>query len=326
MLTVYGTTLIPHSRHRQDSIKIFNIKRTRGNPGGALKWSDDYNRYFEGRLVAILPDNDGPGTKHAEQVANSLYLIATEIRIVELSGLPEKGDVSDWLEAGHQASELLECIDRAAKFKPDTINIIKSEWELPAPLGQFDLPVFPLEAFPTQLCVFCTFCEAVAESFQVPVDLPAMLVLSVGGASLAKQLVVHIRGDHWEPANLFTVVALPPANRKSGVFRAVAEPLVYFERQEVERLAPMIQQNRHERSILEESLKHARKHAATAKNEEDRKHHSAASGFALGRNQNIKDRLLQIRRMFFAFAFLFAASAFGEGGEKRTTAKNRKLI
>jgi hypothetical protein len=54
--------------------------------------------------------------------------------------------------------------------------------------------------------------------------------------------------------------------------------------------------------------------------------HSAASGFALGRNQNIKDRLLQIRRMFFAFAFLFAASAFGEGGEKRTTAKNRKLI
>src|SRR4030042_4438568 len=30
MLTVYGTPLIPHSRHRQDSIKIFNIKRTPG--------------------------------------------------------------------------------------------------------------------------------------------------------------------------------------------------------------------------------------------------------------------------------------------------------
>jgi hypothetical protein len=28
--------------------------------------------------------------------------------------------------------------------------------------------------------------------------------------------------------------------------------------------------------------------------------------------------------MFFAFAFLFTASAFGEGGEKRTTAKNKK--
>jgi len=51
---------------------------------------------------------------------------------------------------------------------------------------------------------------------------------------------------------------------------------------------------------------------------------SAASGFALGRNQKIEGRLLQIRRMFFASAFLFTASAFGEGGEKRTTAKNKK--
>jgi len=50
---------------------------------------------------------------------------------------------------------------------------------------------------------------------------------------------------------------------------------------------------------------------------------SAASGFALGRNQKIEGRLSQIRRMFFASAFLFTASAFGEGGEKRTTAKNK---
>jgi hypothetical protein len=27
--------------------------------------------------------------------------------------------------------------------------------------------------------------------------------------------------------------------------------------------------------------------------------------------------------MFFSSAFLFAASAFGEGGERRTTAKNK---
>ena len=140
-----------------------------------------------------------------------------------------------------------------------------SEWELPAPLGQFNLPIFPLEAFPRQLCVLCAFCEAVAESYQVPADLPAMLVLSVGGASLAKRIVVHVRGDHWEPVNLFTVVALPPANRKSGVFRAVTEPLTYFERQEVERLAPEVEKNRNQRIILEESLKHAQKQAAKAK-------------------------------------------------------------
>jgi hypothetical protein len=43
-----------------------------------------------------------------------------------------------------------------------------------------------------------------------------------------------------------------------------------------------------------------------------------------GRNQKIKERLLRIRRMFFASAFLFAASFSCEGGEKRTTAKNKR--
>ncbi|MHC4146826.1 MAG: YfjI family protein, partial [Planctomycetota bacterium] len=243
------------------------------NPGGALKWCDDYNRYFEGRLVAILPDNDGSGAKHAAQIAHSLHRIATEIRIVELPGLPEKGDVSDWLDSGHRASELLELIDKAKPFEPSRISAHEQQpaWEVPAPLGHFDLPTFPLEAFPRQLCVLCAFCEAVAESFQVPADLPAMLVLSVGGASLAKRVVVHVRGDHWEPVNLFTVVALPPGNRKSGVFRPVTEPLVFLEQQEIERLAPIIEQNRNQRTILEESLKHAQRQAAKLTKEEDRK-------------------------------------------------------
>jgi len=53
---------------------------------------------------------------------------------------------------------------------------------------------------------------------------------------------------------------------------------------------------------------------------------SAASDIALGRNQKIEGRLLQIRRMFFASAFLFAASFSGEGGEKRTTAKKKPKV
>jgi DNA primase len=75
-------------------------------PMGAGKWSDEFNKYFEGRLVVIIPDNDDIGKKHAQQVANSLYGIAGDIRIVELPGLPGKGDVSDWFDAGHDKAEL----------------------------------------------------------------------------------------------------------------------------------------------------------------------------------------------------------------------------
>ncbi|MCX5638139.1 MAG: topoisomerase, partial [Planctomycetota bacterium] len=34
-------------------------------PMGAGKWLNEYNKYFEGRLVVILPDNDTAGKKHA---------------------------------------------------------------------------------------------------------------------------------------------------------------------------------------------------------------------------------------------------------------------
>jgi hypothetical protein len=87
-------------------------------PMGAGKWRREFNKYFEGRLVVIIPDNDDAGRKHAEQIANSLYGIAGEIRIVELPGLPDKGDISDWLDAEHNKSELLQIIDQAKPFEP----------------------------------------------------------------------------------------------------------------------------------------------------------------------------------------------------------------
>jgi hypothetical protein len=242
-------------------------------PMGAGKWNDSFSEFLNDRkLIAVIPDNDDAGRKHARQVVESLSRVGVQAKIVELPGLPPKGDVSDWLNTGGTKDALLELVNKTKPFEPEQIEP-ESEWELPAPLGQFDLPVFPLEAFPRQLCVLCEFCAAVSESYQVPVDLPAMLVLSVGGASLAKRIVVHVRGDHWEPVNLFTVVALPPANRKSGVFQIVMEPLAFFERQEVERLAPMIEQSRNQRIILEESLKHARKQAASSKKAEDGEYH-----------------------------------------------------
>lgn len=70
------------------------------NVGGAGKWRDEYGRYFIGRRVVILLDNDEAGRRHAEQVARALNDVAIEVRIVSLPGLPDKGDVSDWLAAG----------------------------------------------------------------------------------------------------------------------------------------------------------------------------------------------------------------------------------
>ena len=76
------------------------------NPGGAGKWRDDFSEALRGRQVCILPDNDEPGSKHAQQVARSLGKVGALVRILNLEKLPAKGDVSDWLDAGGAAEEL----------------------------------------------------------------------------------------------------------------------------------------------------------------------------------------------------------------------------
>jgi putative DNA primase/helicase len=70
------------------------------NAGGAGKWTAAHAEFLRGRNVIVLPDNDDSGRKHAEQVARSLQGIAASVRIMELPGLPPKGDVSDWLVRG----------------------------------------------------------------------------------------------------------------------------------------------------------------------------------------------------------------------------------
>jgi hypothetical protein len=54
-----------------------------------------------GREVVILPDNDAEGRVYAQTVAGILTRLTppAEVRIVELPGLPPKGDCVEWLEA-----------------------------------------------------------------------------------------------------------------------------------------------------------------------------------------------------------------------------------
>ena len=135
-------------------------------------------------------------------------------------------------------------------------------WDPPIPFGRYNLPDFPLEAIPERLRALRGFCAAVAESFQVPPDLPALLSLVVAGTALAKRVEVHIRGDWWEPVNLFVAVAMESGERKSGAFRVVSAPLSEFEQEENERLAPAIERNRAELAMLAAELKHAQSEAA----------------------------------------------------------------
>lgn len=63
---------------------------------GCKGWRADYVPYFAGRTVIILPDKDEPGREFANKVRDALSGTADRVEIVELSGLPHKGDIIDW--------------------------------------------------------------------------------------------------------------------------------------------------------------------------------------------------------------------------------------
>jgi putative DNA primase/helicase len=76
------------------------------NSSGAGTWSDIYTETLTGCDVILLPDNDRAGRNRVNHIANNLFGKAKSIKILELD-VPEKGDVSDWLSAGHSLMELI---------------------------------------------------------------------------------------------------------------------------------------------------------------------------------------------------------------------------
>jgi DNA primase len=102
-----GTVFVAEGEKDCDALVELGLIATCNYDGaGRGKWQASYNRYFNGRNVVILPDNDKPGRDHAQEIARSLVGVAASVKLVDLPGLPKKGDVSDWLAAGGTVREL----------------------------------------------------------------------------------------------------------------------------------------------------------------------------------------------------------------------------
>lgn len=68
---------------------------------GCKGWRKAYADVLAGCVVVILPDNDDEGRAFADKAAGDIERAGGEPRIIELPGLPPKGDIIDW--SGTQA-------------------------------------------------------------------------------------------------------------------------------------------------------------------------------------------------------------------------------
>ena len=101
-------------------------------PMGANKWRPEYTKSLSGAILIISPDNDLAGIEHAKKVAQEVYGVTTELRIIELPGLKEKEDITDWFNKGHTAEELHQIVENTNPFEISEVQkadkaVIRSE-------------------------------------------------------------------------------------------------------------------------------------------------------------------------------------------------------
>jgi replicative DNA helicase len=148
----------------------------------------------------------------------------------------------------------------------DTVTTPALEAVEPVEGGGWPLPVslepaithgvpFPVEALPPWIA---RQVLAVADSFQVPVDLPAMFALGVLSTVVMGHVKVRVTGTDWtEHANLYLTAALPPGAGKTPAFKAMARCVTDLEAELISEAQQTIREATIKRAVLEKQAKTA---------------------------------------------------------------------
>lgn len=82
--------------------------------------------------------------------------------------------------------------------------------------------------------------RSVADSMQVPAELPALLALGCVSAALVGRVEVDVRSGWREPVGLYAASIFPPAGRKSPTYAAMTKPLREWEDEAIQCAAPRL--------------------------------------------------------------------------------------
>lgn len=144
-------------------------------------------------------------------------------------------------------------IERQAQYRED--------WPALIPLDAPDLPRLAVESLPAWAG---TFARSLSLATETPRELAVAMVLSTCATAAARRLQVRVHDGYFETCNLWLACALPPGNRKSAVQMSAASPLIAWEHDEANRLAPEIEAATSQRKTQEARAKELRGRAAKA--------------------------------------------------------------
>ena len=114
-----------------DNVRALGLTAT--TAGSTSSWRPEFRELFFKRRVCIIPDNDDSGRKLAQRIAQDIHGEAATVRIMELPGLPPKGDVSDWIEgldcrtSEQLAAALVDMAEAAPDWTPPEVPQVEAK-------------------------------------------------------------------------------------------------------------------------------------------------------------------------------------------------------
>ena len=137
-------------------------------------------------------------------------------------------------------------------------------WETPLLFDHWETPEIRVHWLPG---IFGEFAAALAQTTETPEALSVMTILGILSTVLMRQVVISPKPNWFEPINIYTLIALPPANHKSFVLKSCMQPALDWEKEQERRLITEIKRQRSERKTQEKRLENLRIKAAKAKSE-----------------------------------------------------------
>lgn len=135
----------------------------------------------------------------------------------------------------------------------------------PIPFDEHQTPAVPQDIFSG---VIGEYAAAVAESIQVPFELPLMYVLGTAAAAAQRKFRVQVHASYSEPLNIYALAILPPGERKSATKDACRFPLLEWEEQEKRRLYSNANLSWAEKAVREKKMRQLIKSAQGCRTED----------------------------------------------------------
>ena len=201
-----------------DAARSLGFTATTSAGGAQAAGKTDW-RPMAGKEVWLLPDNDLAGRKYDDTAANFLLKLspATVMKIIELPGLPEGGDIVDWIDAHGDAAEpetMRAEIEALARYvEPIAINSAAN--------NEAQFQPFPVDALPEPIQGFVVAGAKAIGCDQSYLALPLLVELA---AAIGNTRRLELKRGWSAPAILWGAIVGESGTAKTPAFKLVMRP------------------------------------------------------------------------------------------------------